>query len=156
MLSITNLFGRVTLYGYDGWRFYETKIQPEGNIFDKASGTYFISFVTMPGQPNQNLFMVRNENTTFNGTKNVFFMDFKQTFPQYELLESTIKAVQELNRTVYEEILPRAKVFNASYNLVKDDIVFIDEFVNITGTVCICTYWHGQYLLCENISGEIW
>lgn len=132
-MAVSNLFGRVTFYSYNGWRFYEAKIQPQGDIFEKASGTYFASFVTSPGKPKQNLLMVRNENRTFSGFKNIYFLEFKKTFPQYELLESTLKAVQKLNRTVYEGILTKAKVFNASYNAVKDDIVFIDDFVNITG-----------------------
>ena len=56
---------------------------------------------------------------------------YMKTFPKFELLEATLRAVESLNRSVYEELLPRATTFNKSYNTMKDDIVFLE---NITFT----------------------
>ena len=128
VLAMSNLFGNTSFYGYDGWRFYETKVQPKDDIFRNADGLYFHMQHEIP------MFIVKNSrpNITLT-TKNYYTAKFMKTFPKYELLESTLKTVQELNRTVYDELIPDAKVFNESYQAVKDEIVYVDQDVNITG-----------------------
>ena len=126
-LVVTNLFGNTTFYGYDGWRFYETKVQPTDPIFENAHSIFFHLHLDSP------MFIVKNEKNGVNFTKNYYQASFMKTFPKYELLESTLKAVQETNRTVYKDLLPKAKLFNASYDAVKNDIVYVDQDINITG-----------------------
>ena len=82
------------------------------------------------------MFLVRNKNNKFNGVRNVYKTTFMKTFPKYVLLESTLRAVQELNRSVYGILLPKAKSFNESFNAIRNEIVFLDD-VNFTSKSCI-------------------
>ena len=80
------------------------------------------------------MFLVHNLNDNSNDTANFYTLNFMKTFPQYEFLESTLRSVQKMNRSVYEEVFPDARSLNDSYNEMKDGIVFIDN-VNFTGNL---------------------
>lgn len=123
-MSIVNKYGNTTFYAYDGWRFQQTKIQPMDPIFKNAQSLQ--SFL----QHDQAMVIVQNEAVNASNTYQISFM---QTFPKYELLEETLLAVEKLNRTVYEELIPQVKAFNVTYEAVKEDIVFVDQDFNITG-----------------------
>ena len=127
-MAVTNLYGNTTFYNYDGWRFNEAKVQSADEIFKNASALYVHQLTEEP------MFVVQNNNPEFVNVRNHYKTNFMKTFPKYELLESTLHAVQELNRTVYEDLLPKAETFNATYNAVKGDIIFTDN-VNITGNI---------------------
>ena len=79
------------------------------------------------------MFLVKNsaqENLT---EKNLYQATFMQTFPKYDLLENTIRAVQKMNQSLYYEFLPQAKAFNVSYNQTKDSLIHTDKDINLTG-----------------------
>ena len=77
VLAMSNLFGNTSFYGYDGWRFYETKVQPKDDIFRNADGLYFHMQHEIP------MFIVKNSrpNITLT-TKNYYTAKFMKTFPQ--------------------------------------------------------------------------
>ena len=68
---------------------------------------------------------------------NVYIFQFKTVFPNFDLLESTLQAVQEMNHTVYYNILPRAKALNESFQEKKDDIVFLSDNITLTGKIIL-------------------
>jgi len=70
---------------------------------------------------------------------NVYIFQFKTVFPNFDLLESTLQAVQEMNRTVYHDVLPRAKALNESFQGKKDDIVFLSDNITLTGNILLLT-----------------
>ena len=127
-MAVSNLYGNTTFYNYDGWRFNQAEVQPDDEIFEHSKAMYVHKLT------DEAMFIVQNTNDQLNSTRNHYKTNFLKTFPKYELLESTLHAVQELNRTVYEDLFPKAESFNRSYNDVKDDIVFTDN-VNITGKI---------------------
>ena len=85
-------------------------------------------------QYDQPMFIIKNDkmNAT-NSAKNLYQVNFLKTFPKYDLLASTLSIVQELNRTVYEDLIPKYEQFNVTYTEAKGDIVFIDQDAYITG-----------------------
>jgi len=126
LLSMINKYGNATFYAYDGWRFHKTKQQPNGDIFDGAES--MVAFIEK-GQP---MFLVENTRNVSGDGRNIYQVNFMKTYPKYELFENTVQVIQELNRTVYEKTLPRAQLFNQSYERTKNDIVFTDTDSNIT------------------------
>ena len=128
LLTVTNKYNNTEFYGYDGWRFYPTKVQPVDPIFKNAET---LSYYIDKEHPT---FLVYNKNTSLiNVTDNIYRIDFMKTFPKYELFEKTVLAVQEINRTVYQELVPQVKEFNITFQEAKDDIVFTDKDINISG-----------------------
>ena len=128
LLTVTNKYNNTGFYGYDGWRFYPTKVQPVDPIFKNAET---LSYYIDKEHPT---FLVYNKNTSLvNVSDNIYRIDFMKTFPKYELFEKTVQAVQELNRTVYQELVPQVKEFNITFQETKDDIVFSDKDNNISG-----------------------
>ncbi|XP_012553483.3 uncharacterized protein LOC101236068 [Hydra vulgaris] len=127
VLSIANLYGNITFYNYDGWRFYPSRVQPEGRIFQNVEAVY-------QSTSDHTIFLVKNnvqENLT---VSNIYQTTFMQTFPKYDLLENTIQAVQKMNQSLYYEFLPQVEAFNASFNLAKDTFIHIDRDINLTGS----------------------
>ena len=99
LLTVTNKYNNTEFYGYDGWRFYPTKVQPVDPIFKNAET---LSYYIDKEHPT---FLVYNENTSLiNVTDNIYRINFMKTFPKYELFEKTVPDVQELSSTVYQEL----------------------------------------------------
>ena len=116
------------MYGYNGWRFVKTEVQPQGDIFTGANGVYQFTYHSAQIQ----IMFVDNRNLSLNES-NVFLLDFKKTFPQHEVLESTLEAAQKMNHSLHKEILPVSEFVNKTYNTIKDDIVYLDHMRELNG-----------------------
>ena len=101
---MTNVFGNTTFYNYDGWRFNLAFVQPNDAIFRNAIALYVYNHGSDP------MFLVHNVNDKSNYTQNFYATNFMKTFPKYEFLESTLRSVQKMNRSVYEDVFPEASL----------------------------------------------
>ena len=111
-------------------------MQPEDPVFENAESlNYYID-------KDHPTFLIYNKNTSFgNDTNNIYRVDFMKTFPKYELFEKTVLAVQEINRTVYEELIPQVQAFNITYQEAKENIIFTDQDINITCKFLTCKFY---------------
>lgn len=138
---MTNMNGIITFYSYDGWRFHLTKKQPtdleDQKIFQNAVTTASISINT--DSQSQILLAIQPslEFASSSDINNIYSLQFKQVFPNFDLLENTLQAVQQMNYSVYQELLPRAESFNVSFNKATNDIVFLEDVINLTGMCSI-------------------
>ena len=144
ILTMTDMNGNVTFYSYDGWRFYLTKKQPTDGIFNNAVTTSFIHINTK--SESQTLLAIQPDDTVAPDVNNVYSLQFKQVFPNFDLLESTLQTVQEMNHTIYHDLLPRSNSFNTSFNLAKDNIVFLEDVIKLTGIIC-SNYFEGVVII---------
>ena len=136
ILTMTDMNGNVRFYSYDGWRFYLTKKQPTDEIFKNAVTTSSIHINTE--SESQTLLAIQPDNTIALDVNNIYSLQFKQVFPNFDLLETTLQTVQEMNHSIYHDLLPRSDSFNASFNLVKNNIVFLEDVIKLTGIILSC------------------
>ncbi|XP_066920173.1 uncharacterized protein [Clytia hemisphaerica] len=130
ILTHTNMHGNVTFYSYDGWRFYLTKKQPQDQIFQHSATTTSISINT-PSFSTKML-AIQPKPEFVDDVNNIYSFQFKQVFPNFDLLETCLQTVQQINRTVYNELLPRAKQVNESFTKIKNDIVLLEDVIYLT------------------------
>ena len=125
------MYGNVTFYSYDGWRFYLTKKQPQDKIFQHSATTTSIAINTPSFSTKMLAIQPRPE--FIDDVNNIYSFQFKQVFPNFDLLETCLQTVQQINRTVYHELLPKAKKVNESFVEIKDDIVLLEDVISLTG-----------------------
>ena len=120
----------ITIFGYDGWRFYRYDQQPQ-----------FPAFVLLPYDTysfNVNgraLYLIESrvvEQFNQSISQNLFEVEFVKAFPRFTLMNETLSKVSQINRTL-DNLMKRTEDLNDTFNANKHRMVLLNGTNNITG-----------------------
>lgn len=120
----------ITIFGYDGWRFYRYDQQPQ-----------FPAFVLLPYDTytfnvnGRTMYLIESrgvEQSNRSNSQNLFEVDFVKAFPRFTLMNETLSKVSQMNRTL-DNLVKRIEDLNDNFTANKHRMVFLNGTNNVTG-----------------------
>lgn len=130
MLVLSSIINKnVTIYAYNGWRFYLDKTRPESSsLFDDLSVSYSFNM------ENETILLVDYKGTDNDSRQlgNIHKVEFEKSFPRYKLLSDTLVKIDSMNQTL-KNLTKRIDAVNMTYQQHKDNMVTLDGNETISG-----------------------
>ena len=129
----------ITIFGYDGWRFYRYDQQPQ-----------FPAFVLLPYDTysfNVNgriLYLIESrgvEQSNQSISQNLFEVEFFKAFPRFTLMKETLSKVSQMNRTL-DNLMKRTEDLNDAVTANRHRMVLLNGTNNVTGK--LLNYKHSK------------
>ena len=120
----------ITIFGYDGWRFYLYDQQPQ-----------FPAFVLLPYNTysfnvnGRTMYIIESrgvEQSNQTVSQNLFEVEFVKAFPRFTLMNETLSKVRQMNRTL-DNLMKRTEDLKDEFIANQHRMVLLNGTNNVTG-----------------------